>query len=87
MENAENSFIIGVLRPVNLPLWWVSDEMARRIDDNTKMGLITDDHDLRDTIVKVRRHEIIYRATESVKRQQGRRRRFVSPHFWAEQMF
>ena len=34
-----------------------------------KMGFIADDHDFRDTIMKVRRREILYRTTESVKRQ------------------
>ena len=76
MENAENWFKIIVLRHVSLPfsqeemtLWWISNETARRTGNNTKMGFLTHEHDLRDTIVKVRRREIRNRTTESVKRQ------------------
>ena len=76
VENAENSFKIDVIRPVKLPfirvemtLWWISDETARRTGNNAKLGFLTDDHHLRDTIIKVRRQEIRYRRTESVKRQ------------------
>ena len=76
MENAKNSFKIDVIRPVNLPLiqtqmtlLWISDETARRTGNNAKMGFLTDDNDLRDTIVKVRCQEFWYRTTESVKRQ------------------
>ena len=65
MENAESSFKIDVIRPVNLPLiqeemtlWWISDKITRRIGNIAKMGFLTKDHDLRDTIVKVRRREI-----------------------------
>ena len=65
MENAENSFKIDVIRPVNLPfiqdemtLSGISYEMARRTGNNAKMGFLTDDHDLRDTIVNVRRRDM-----------------------------
>ena len=34
-----------------------------------KKGFLSDDHDLRDIIVKVRRQEIWYRTKESEKRQ------------------
>ena len=61
MENAENSFKIDVIRPVNLlliqeemPLRWIRDETARRTGNIENMGFLTDDHDLRDTIMKVR---------------------------------
>ena len=76
MENAENSFKIDVIRHANLPfiqeemtLWWVSDETARKTGNNAKMGFLSDDHNLKDTIVYVRRREIWYRSTPSVKRQ------------------
>ena len=76
MENAENSFKIDVIRPVNIPfiqkemtLWWISDETARRIGNNAKIDFVTDDLDLRDTAWKVRRRDIWYPTTESVKRQ------------------
>ena len=32
--------------------------MVRKIGNNAKMCFLTDDHDLRDTIVKIRRQEI-----------------------------
>ena len=35
------------------------------------MGFFTDDHDLRDAVVKVRRREMRYRTTESIKLQRG----------------
>ena len=70
IKNAENSFKIYVIRPVNLPfiqeemtLWWISDETARRTGNNAKFGF-----EVRDTLMKVRRREILYRSTESVKR-------------------
>ena len=76
MENAENSFKINKIRPVNLPfiqeeitLRWISDVTAIRTGNNAKMGFLSVDHDLRDTIVKVRHREILYRTMESVKRQ------------------
>ena len=76
MENAKNSFKIDVISHVNLPfiqeemtLWSISDETIRRTCNNAKMGFLTDDHDLRDKIVKVGRREIWYRTTESVKCQ------------------
>ena len=76
MENVENALIIDVLRAVNLrfileemTLWWISEETARRTGNNAKMGFLTDDNDIRDTIIKVKRHEIWYRTLESVKRQ------------------
>ena len=43
--------------------------MANIIGNNAKIGFVTDDRDLRDTIVKVSRQEIWYRSIESVKRQ------------------
>ena len=43
--------------------------MASRNGNNVKMDFLTDDNDLRDTIVKVRRREMWNRPTESVKRQ------------------
>ena len=43
--------------------------MTRRIGNNAKTGFITDDHDLRETIAKVRRREILYLSTKSLKRQ------------------
>ena len=43
--------------------------MARRIGNNATMGFLSDDHYLRDTIVKVRRQENLYRSMESVKHQ------------------
>ena len=36
----------------------ISDETARKTGNNANMGFPTDDHDLRDTIVKARRREI-----------------------------
>ena len=75
IENAENSFKINVIRLLNLlfiqeemTLWWICDETARKTGNNAKTGFLTDDHDLRDTIVKVKRQEIWYHTTESVKR-------------------
>ena len=65
---------IPLIRPVDLPfiqeemmLCWLSGEMARRIDNNTIVGFLTDGHDLRDTIVKVWHPKNLYRS--SVKRQ------------------
>ena len=65
MENAKKSFKIDVIRPVNLPfiqeemtLWWISDETENKTDNIAKMGFLTDDYDLRDTLVKVRRRKI-----------------------------
>ena len=76
MANAENSFKLDVIRHVNLlliqaemTLWWISDETASRTGSNAKMGFLTHDHDLRDTIMKVIYREIWYRTTESVRRQ------------------
>ena len=76
MWNAENLFKIDVIRPVNLPLIqdemtlsWISDETARRTDNNAKMDFLTDDHDLRDTLVNIRRWEMGYCTTESIKRK------------------
>ena len=43
--------------------------MTKMIGINAKMGFLTKEHDLSDTIVKVRRREILYHSTESVKRQ------------------
>ena len=55
----ENSLKINVIRPVNLPFiqeepkfWLISDETTRRTGNYAKMGFLTDDHDLKDTIVK-----------------------------------
>ena len=57
MDNAENSFKIDVIRPVNLPfiqeemtLCWISDKTARWTDSNAKIACRADNHDLRDTI-------------------------------------
>ena len=76
MDNAENSFKIDVIRHVNLPiireemtLLWISDETAGNTDNKAKFGFLTDENDLRDTIVDIRRWEIWYRATECVKLQ------------------
>ena len=76
MENVDNLFKIDVICPVNLPfiqeemtLSSISDKTARRTGNDAKMGFLIDDHDLRDTIVKVWRREIWYLTTESVKRQ------------------
>ena len=52
-----------------MTLLWISDETARKTGNNAIIGFLTDDHHLRDTIVKVRRQEIWYRLTENVKRQ------------------
>ena len=64
MENAKNALKTYVIRPVHLPFiqeemtsWCISDEMARRSGNNTKIGFLTDDYDIKDTIVKVRRRE------------------------------
>ena len=43
--------------------------MARMTENNAKMGFLTYDDDLRDTIVKVGSREIWYHTTESIKRQ------------------
>ena len=50
MENAENSFKIDVIRPVNRPyiqeemtLRWISDETATRTGNNAKIDFLTDD--------------------------------------------
>ena len=65
MENAENSFKIDVIRPVNLPfiheemtLLCISNKTTRRTGNKAIIGFFTDEHDLRDTILKVRRREI-----------------------------
>ena len=78
MENVENSLIIDVIRPVNLPfnqeemtLWGIRDETAGRTDNIEKMDFQIEDNDLRDTctILKVRILEIWYCKTESINRQ------------------
>ena len=63
MENAENELKIVVKIHVNLPC------TGRRTGNNAKMGYLTDDRDLRGTVVKVRRREIINRTTGRVQRQ------------------
>ena len=76
MENAENSFKIDVTRHVNhsliqeeMTLWWISDKTTKRTGNIANMGFLTDDHDLRDTTMKERHRNILYRTTESIKRQ------------------
>ena len=59
-KDVKNSFKIDVISPVSPPfiqeemaLLWLSDEMARKTGSNAKIGFLTDDHDLGDTIVKL----------------------------------
>ena len=36
-----------------MALWWISDETARRTGNNAKMNFLSDDNELRETVVKV----------------------------------
>ena len=47
---------------------WLRDETART-GNITKFGILSDDFDLRDTILIVRRRKYWYHTTEGVKRQ------------------
>ena len=47
----------------------LSDEIANRTENTAEMGFLTDEHQRRHVILKVKRLQIWYRSTKSIKRQ------------------